>query len=110
MFAGFYYLGGPGATKLVVRGMGPSLAAANITNPLSDPMLELRDINGGLVASNDDASQSPDAGTLRGLNLLPGDPESVIYQAALPRGAYTAIARGKNRGVGVGLIEVYVFQ
>ncbi|MEY2564168.1 MAG: hypothetical protein QOH88_2361 [Verrucomicrobiota bacterium] len=110
MFAGFYYLGGPGATRVVIRGMGPSLRAAGISNPLDDPVLELRDGNGALVVANDDASQSPNAAVLQGLGLLPRDPEAVIYQNSLPRGAYSAIARGKNRGVGVGLIEVYVFE
>jgi predicted outer membrane repeat protein len=111
MFAGFYYLGGPGATKVVVRGIGPSLAAVGITNPLRDPMLELHDANGATVAANDDFGQSPDLAALQASGLQPKDPaEATLYQVGLPRGAYTAIARGKNSGVGVGLIEVYVFQ
>jgi hypothetical protein len=28
----------------------------------------------------------------------------------LPRGPYTAIVRGKNRGIGVGVVEAYIFQ
>ena len=111
MIGGFIYLAGPGATKVVTRGIGPSLSAAGIKNPLSDPMLELVDANGRTVTSNDDADQSPDAGAIRAAGLFPTNPvESAIYAAGLPRGAYTVILRGKNNGTGVGLIEVYVFQ
>jgi hypothetical protein len=110
MIGGFIYLGGPGATKVVARGIGPSLAAF-VTNPLSDPMLELVDANGRTVTTNDDANQSPDAGAIQAAGLLPTNPaESAIYETGLPRGAYTVILRGKNNGTGVGLIELYVFQ
>jgi hypothetical protein len=111
MIGGFIYLGGPGLTKVVIRGIGPSLTAFGITNPLSDPMLELRDGNGGLVTSNDDSAQSPDVAELRSTGLQPqNSAESAIYRTGLARGAYTAIVRGKNRGTGVGLIEVYVLK
>ena len=111
MIGGFIDLGGPGVTKVVARGIGPSLAGAGIKNPLSDPTLDLVDANGLTVSSNDDASQSPDAGAIRAAGLFPtNSAESAIYAAALPRGAYTVILRGKNSGTGVGLIEVYVFE
>ena len=110
MIGGFIYLGGPGATKVVARGIGPSLAAF-VTNPLSDPTLELIDANGRTVSSNDDASQSPDAGAIQAAGLFPTNPaESAIYSAGLTRGNYTVVLRGKNSGTGVGLIELYVFQ
>src|SRR5204863_2966510 len=54
MVGGFIYQGGIGATNVVVRGIGPSLRAVGITNPLIDPMLELHDQNGTTIASNDD--------------------------------------------------------
>jgi hypothetical protein len=111
MIGGFIYLGGTGATKVVARGIGPSLAGAGIKNPLSDPTLDLVDANGRIVSSNDDASQSPDAGAIQAAGLFPtNSAESAIYAPALSRGAYTVILRGKNSGTGVGLIEVYVFQ
>ena len=110
MIGGFIYLGGAGATKVVIRALGPSLAAFGITNPLSDPMLELHDGNGTTVASNDDWKSSPDAARLQTLGFqLSNDAESAIYQTGLRRGAYTAIVRGKNGGKGVGVVEAYVF-
>jgi hypothetical protein len=110
MIGGFILQGGGGATQIVLRAIGPSLSAFGITNPLSDPILELHDANGGTVASNDDWKSSPDAATLQRLNFqLSSDAESAIYQTGLLRGAYTAIVRDKNGGTGVGVVEAYIF-
>ena len=39
---------------VVVRAIGPSLSKAGVTNPLQDPMLELHDSTGTIIAANDD--------------------------------------------------------
>jgi len=110
MIGGFIYQGGIGATNVVVRGIGPSLKAVGITNPLPDPTLELHDQNGNTIASNDDWQSSPDAAAIQAAHLQPGDAaESAIYQTTLPRGAYTAVVKDKDGGVGVGIVEVFVF-
>lgn len=110
MIGGFILHGGVGATQVVLRAMGPSLAAFGITNPLTDPVLELHDANGATIAANDDWKNSPDAATLQRIGLsLSNDAESALYQTGLGRGAYTAIVRGKNGGTGVGVVEAYVF-
>jgi predicted outer membrane repeat protein len=109
MIGGFIYQGGVGATKVIIRALGPSLAGVGITNPLSDPVLELHDGNGTTIATNDDWRISPDAGAIQAAGFqLSNDAESAIYQTALSRGAYTAVVRGKT-GTGVGIVEVYVF-
>ncbi|MEY2521347.1 MAG: hypothetical protein QOF24_3106 [Verrucomicrobiota bacterium] len=110
MIGGFIYLGGPGATKVVVRGLGPSLSRPpyNITNPLQDPVIEVHDANGGII-TNDDWAQSPRAAELP-VNFRPSDSrESAIFSTGLPLGNYTAILRGKNE-TGVGVVEVYIFE
>jgi hypothetical protein len=110
MIGGFIYLGGAGQTNVVLRAIGPSLGALGISNPLADPMLELHDGNGATIAANDDWTSSPDAATIQRLGFqLSNDAESAIYQSALPRGPYTAVVRGKNGGVGVGVVEAYIF-
>jgi hypothetical protein len=110
MIGGFIYLGGAGQTNVVIRAIGPSLAALGVSNPLADPMLELHDGNGATIAANDDWKSSPDAATIQRLGFpLSNDAESAIYQSALPRGPYTAVVRGKNGGVGVGVVEAYIF-
>jgi hypothetical protein len=77
---------------------------------LIDPTLELHDSNGTTIASNDDWRGSPDAAAIQAAHLQPGDDaESAVYQTGLARGAYTAVVKGKNGGIGVGIVEVFVF-
>ncbi len=106
--AGFIVTGNS-AKQVVVRGLGPSLATVGIQGALSDPVLELYDATGNLLASNNDWQQTQ-AQTLRDANLAPtNDLESAIL-ATLAPGAYTAIVRGNGNGTGIGLVEVYDLQ
>lgn len=102
--------GGPGGvTRIVVRGLGPSLAGAGVSGALADPILELHDNNGLTVAANNDWKDSQQA-ELAATGIQPAnDLESAIIETLAP-GAYTAIVRGNNGGVGVGLVEVYNLQ
>jgi hypothetical protein len=94
------------STRIVARAIGPSLASAGVTDPLANPMLELRDSQGALIASNDDWRDG-DAASLTALGLAPtNDKESAIFVRLSP-GAYTATIRGKDGGTGVGLVELY---
>jgi hypothetical protein len=110
---GGFILGGTSINpaKVVVRGIGPSLAQAGISNPLSNPSLSLFDSNGQLVALNnnwqDDANQ---ASQLQALGLAPQNPAESAIVTMLPPGQYTAVVGGQNGGTGIGLIEVYSIQ
>ena len=104
--------GGTNAT-VVVRAIGPSLLNANppVANALIDPVLELHNGAGDLVAVNDnwqtDAASSNYSAQVTVAGLAPtADAESAIY-ANLVAGAYTAIVSGNNGSTGVGLVEVY---
>lgn len=103
-------IGPPGAADatVVIRGLGPSLGAAGVTDSLADPTLELHDGNGVIIASNDDWQDDPaQAALLEGVNFAPSDPhESAIY-TTLPTGSYTAIVQGKDGTTGVALVEAY---
>lgn len=93
-------------TRLVVRGIGPSLADLGIADSLLDPTIELRDNNGILLAANDNWKEFQQA-ELQSTGLAPSeDAESAILTRLGP-GAYTAILRGKNGSSGVGLVELY---
>ncbi len=104
---GGFILGGQGDNSTVlVRAIGPSLTQQGIDDALADPTLELRDINGAVVADNDNWQDAANSGDIPA-NLQPMDAsESAVY-AALPGGAYTAIVAGKNDTSGIGLVEVY---
>jgi len=103
--------------KILVRGIGPSLAAAGITNALPDPTLELHDSTPGSppIASNDNWQTTQIGGVITSSQvaeisssgLAPNDPKESAVIATLPPGNYTVIVRGANGTVGLGLVEVY---
>jgi uncharacterized repeat protein (TIGR01451 family) len=108
VIAGFTLGGNNGEDRIVVRGLGPSLAALGMSNALADPTLELRDGNGALLASNNNWQDNPAQLTeLMGSGLAPANPLESAIAATLPPGLYTALLAGLNNGAGIGLVEVY---
>lgn len=97
-----------GATNknVVIRSLGPSLGAY-LTGALVDPVLELRDGSGNLVASNDNCTNGPEYPRIVASGLAPSDPRESAIIASLPPGSYTAIVRGVNNGSGVALVEAF---
>jgi hypothetical protein len=91
---------------VVLRGIGPSLAKAGLSNVLDDPVLELHGSNGALILQNDDwrATQETE---IQNSGLQPSDNREAAIIASLPPGAYTGILSGKNQTTGVGLVEFY---
>jgi phospholipase/lecithinase/hemolysin len=95
------------AKKVLIRGIGPSLTANGVPNPLANPTLALFDQAGATLMSNDDWKTSPDAVEIMNTGIPPqNDLESAII-ASLAPGQYTAALAGKDGGAGNGLIEVY---
>ena len=107
MIGGFIVGGaGGGAAKVIVRGLGPSLTNFGIPNALTDPTLELHDGNGVTVATDDNWKDSQRT-EIEATALMPSsDLESAIVRTLVP-GGYTAVLRGVNNGVGIGLVEVF---
>ncbi|HEY1770487.1 MAG TPA: fibronectin type III domain-containing protein [Chthoniobacterales bacterium] len=91
---------------VVLRALGPSLAQEGVAGTLSDPVLELHDASGKLIASNDSWS-SGNAATLTALGLAPTAPSEAALVATLPAGAYSAVVHGKGSAQGVALFELY---
>ncbi|MFN2622055.1 MAG: pectinesterase family protein [Chthoniobacterales bacterium] len=109
MIAGFVLAGGSGSSKVIVRGIGPSLAAVGIAQPLDDPTLELHDGNGIAIAFNDNWRDSQPT-EIEATTLAPtNDRESAIV-ATLPPGQYTAVLAGRADGSGIGVVEVYKIE
>ena len=107
LIAGFI-LGGNALTNnaVVVRAVGPSLSNAGITNPLSDPTLEIRNSAGELIATNNDWQDRQQA-ELTAIGLSPGHARDSAIYALLPAGAYTAIVRGVGNATGTAVVEIY---
>ena len=97
---------GIGNSRIIVRAIGPTLAARGVASPLVDPMLELYDGNGAQLAANDNWKDSQET-DITATQIAPGDDrEAAIVTTAAP-GNYTAIVRGKNDSTGVALVEAY---
>jgi hypothetical protein len=99
---------GCASARVLLRAIGPSLTAYNISNALVDPVLELHDANGALVDTNDDWMNSPNKTDIIATGLAPSnDKESAILFTPAP-GAYTGVVLGKDpTPTGVGLVEAY---
>jgi len=104
---GGFIVGGAESKTVVIRALGPSLTAAGITHPLSDPTVELHDATGTTLASNDDWGSSPSAAQIQSEGLAPTQQTESALQATLTPGSYTAIVRGAGGATGVGLVEIY---
>ncbi len=108
VIAGFILGNNSGNDRIVVRGIGPSLAAQGVPDALADPVLELRNGNGVLLVSNNDWHDNPvQASELIAAGLAPTDDLESGIATTLPPGTYTALLAGLNNGTGVGLVEVY---
>ena len=102
---GGFIVTGTQPKRIIVRAIGPSLPLAGV---LANPVLELRDSLGGLIASNDNWRSDQEAEIIATTIAPSNDLESAIV-ATLPanNSAYTAIVRGVNNGTGVGVVEAY---
>ena len=108
VIAGFILGNNNGDDRIVVRGIGPSLATFGVPDALANPTLELRDSNGALLVANNDWQDDPaQAAELTAAGLAPADSLESGIAATLPPGLYTALLAGMNKGTGVGLVEVY---
>jgi Subtilase family len=99
---------GSASKKLILRAIGPSLTAAGVSGALSDPLLELHDANGQLIAADDNWQDDPaQAVLIRGTGIPPNDPRESALVETLSAGNYTVIVRGANNATGIGLVEAY---
>lgn len=97
--------------RLLLRALGPELAAHGITAPLGNPVLELHDSNGAILSTNDNWKEAPNSSEIAASGLAPvDDRESAILLALVP-GTYTAIVRGAGGAdTGVALLEAYLLN
>lgn len=94
---------------VVLRAIGPTLGSAGVMTPLQDPVIQLFDDNGAMIAQNDnwkDATPTAIKATL----LPPGNDSEAVVVASLAAGRYTAVVSGKNGTTGVALVEAFRLQ
>ena len=108
VIAGFILGNNSGGTRLVLRGIGPSLTAFGVANALANPTLELRNSSGAILASNNDWQDDPaQAAELTAAGLAPTNPSESGIAITLGPGQYTALLTGQGNTTGVGVVEVF---
>lgn len=112
-----FVVAGPSEKKIIVRAIGPSLAAYGIAQPLARPVLSIFDkdgrpysngyaypaVVGAPTYETDLADSLARAGAFP---LTPGSNDAVLMLPCAP-GSYTVHVTSADRGTGVVLLEIY---
>jgi hypothetical protein len=122
LIAGFV-VSGNASKRVLIRGIGPSLAGFGVPGAVTNPMLKIYAAGSATaIAQNDDwgiaqpidaayaaasATEIAAAGTAAGAFPLADNSRDAAVIVTLTPGAYTAIVSGVGNGTGAGLIEVY---
>ena len=110
VIAGFITRGGP-TKRMMIRALGSSLTSSGVTNVLADPVLELYDGTGALIATNDNWQDNANQQEIIDTGLAPGSEDESVILLQVPSDdagvSYTAVLRGAGDTTGVGLLEVY---
>jgi len=104
---GGFIIQGSASKRVLVRAIGPSLIPFGVANALMDPTLELRDMNGALLVSNDNWTTAANKQDITDTGRAPGASREAAVLTTLAPGRYTAIVRGVGATSGVALVEVY---
>jgi uncharacterized protein (DUF2141 family) len=103
---GGFIITGTDNKRVLLRAIGPSLAQSGVGNPLPDPILDLHNKAGTIIASNDNW-KVPNQAEIEATTVAPHhDLESALI-ATLAPAQYTAVMQDKGGASGVGLVEAY---
>ncbi len=108
-----FVVGGSGTSRILIRGIGPSLEQQGVSGAASDVMISVFDAQGNLVAENDDWGQSADflaisqAANAIGAFALSPDSRDAAVLLDLGQGSYGILLGGSSGETGIGLIEIY---
>ena len=114
VLVGGFVIAGNAPKRLLVRGVGPTLATFGATGLLADPKLQIFR-NGTVIAENDnwsavaaDATAITAASTRTGAFALPAASKDAAMIVTLAPGAYTAqVSAADGTASGVALVEIY---
>jgi hypothetical protein len=98
--------------RVLFRALGPSVKVNGNQVPgvLRDPVLELHDGNGALMATNDNWPDAPNAAEIQATGLAPPDNKESAILMTLSPGNYTTVVRGVGNTTGIGLAEAYKLE
>jgi uncharacterized delta-60 repeat protein len=119
---GGFVISGSSMKSVLIRGIGPGLAAFNVTDSIADPVLSVFDENGNLVAQNfawtNQAITGSGQATIEAQDITSSDstagafalsassPDTALI-ANLPPGQYTFQVTSASNATGEALGEVY---
>jgi hypothetical protein len=103
---GGFIISGDQPTKVILRGIGPSLTPLGIQDALVNPTLELYNGDGSLVSQNDNWRSDQESEIIAS-GLAPSDDRESAVIATLNPGPYTAVVRGTGNSTGIALFEIY---
>jgi hypothetical protein len=116
-----FIITGNSPERVLVRGVGPTLASYGVTGALADPVLLVYNSSGQLIAKNDNwqtpvtvngsagasAADVAAAAAATGAFPLPSGSKDAALILTLAPGAYTAEIVDANGGSGTALVEIY---
>ncbi len=113
LIAGFV-IAGNGPLRVLIRGIGPSLANFGLAGAVADPVLTLFSSDTSVpIAINDNWENDPSIAAASagvGAFALPAASRDAALLVTLEPGAYTAQLAGVNNTSGTGLIEIYAAE
>ncbi len=115
LIGGFVLLG-ENPQEVLIRGLGPDLTERGVAGALVDPVIEVRNFAGVVVATGDDWGDEANAADIAAaIAELSSDPASALADGSAdaailvtlePNDVYTVVVSGKG-GSGVALVEVF---
>jgi sugar lactone lactonase YvrE len=105
LIAGFIVTG-TAPKKVLIRGIGPSLANLGVAGSLQDPSIELRNSAGAFVNGNNNWRDSQET-AIAATGIAPTDNRESALLINLGAGAWTVVMRGVANTTGIGVVEVY---
>jgi hypothetical protein len=105
---GGFIVTGTDPHTVVLRALGPSLADEGVPGTVADPILQLFDKDGQLIATNDNWADDPGASEITADGLAPGHLAEAATLQTLDPGDYTFVVSSKDpASPGIGLLETY---
>lgn len=105
-----FNIGGGTSRTVLIRAVGPTLAAFGVGGTMADPQLKLYS-GQTVLASNDDwggdAAINAAFGAVGAFAFGDAGSKDAVLVATLAPGSYTAVVTGVNNSAGLALVEVY---
>ena len=103
---GGFIVTGTSPKRLLLRGIGPSLTGVGVSDALADPTLDLRDLKGVSIQTNNNWRDTQETEIIK-TGIPPTNDLEAAMVATLEPGFYTIILSGMGSSSGVGLVEIY---